>query len=228
MSPVPLVLAGTQGQQLGPQQPLLRALLVRLVMLAAQVMVLVDAPGATKVNMRQLTRQNARHVKLGSTILPKVKALVFSAVLDHTMTLLELIPVYPAWHVQLENGHRRVLLSAHLVLLDTTPASARQSVRCAQQACMLHSAKIFACTVMQVRTVLTQQVRVLHVQEGPFPCRLPHSVSCVKQVLLRPAELLIAPYVQQIPIAVRVPAAAQSALRVLHRKKGPQHVTHVS
>ena len=144
------------------------------------------------------------------------------------MTILELISAYPASHVQLENGHRQVRLSARPVLLDTIPASARQSVRCAQQACMLLSAKTLASIVMQVRTVLTQQVRVLHVREGTFPCRLPRSASCVKQVLLRPAELLIAPYVQQIPIAVRVPAAAQSALRVLHRKKGPQHVAHVS
>ena len=103
-------------------------------MLAAQVMASVDARGATKVNMRQLARQNARHVKLGSTILVKVKALVFFAVLDHTMMLLELILVCPALHAQLENGHRQVQPNARPVLLDTIPASARQSVRCAQQA----------------------------------------------------------------------------------------------
>ena len=93
---------------------------------------------------------------------------------------------------------------------------------------MLLSAKIFACTVMLVHIARAQQLHVVFVQEDISPYLLPRSVRYVAQALLRPLRPGSAQYVQQIPIAVRVPAAAQSALRVLHRKKGPQHVTHVS
>ena len=136
--------------------------------------------------------------------------------------------MYPALHAQPENGHRRVQLSAHPVLLDTTPASARRSVRCAQQACMLLSAKILACTVMLVHIARAQQLHVVFVQEDISPYLLPHSVRYVAQALLRQLRLGSAQYVPQTPIALRVPAAAQNVPRALLQKKGPLHVIRVS
>ena len=196
-------------------------------MLVAQVTAFLDAPGATKVNMRRLVRQNARYVKLESIILPKVKVRAFCVVRGRTATRLELILVRRALHAKLENGHQQVRLSARHVLQDAIPRSSPQNASCAYQAHMPHFIKILAYPVMQAHTAPMQQVHVLHAREDIFPYRLPRSVSCVKRGRSRLVELLIAPYVPQIPIAARVLAAAHLARKGFLRGSGLRLATLV-